>query len=176
VWVLYGSFRFGWGPIENGWSLFAVGLVSAVVQGALLGRLLKRYTAQNLAMMGLVSSTLAFVAWGLATEGWMMYVIIFANLLGAAVAASLQGLVSASADERTQGQTMGAVSSLNSLAAVVAPVFAAPLMATVSHLPTTDWRVGAPMFFCALLQGLALLLAVLHFRASRRVPQPAAGV
>lgn len=167
VWVLYGSFRFGWGPTENGWSLFAVGMVSAVVQGALLGRLLKRFTAQRLAVAGLVSSSLAFTGWGLATEPWMMYAVILANVLGAAVAASLQGLVSAAADERTQGQTMGAVSSLNSLMAVIAPVFAAPLMATVSHLPKTDWRVGAPMFFCAVLQALALLLAVAHFRGQR---------
>ena len=178
VWVLYGSLRFGWGPTENGWSLFAVGIVSAVVQGGLLGRLLKSFGTQRLAMAGLVSSSLAFVGWGLATQPWMMYAVIVANLLGAAVSASLQGLVSAAADERTQGQTLGAVSSLNSLAAVVAPVLAAPLMATVSHLPPSDWRIGAPMFFCALLQTLALVLAVLHFRRQARrnppvSPQPA---
>jgi DHA1 family tetracycline resistance protein-like MFS transporter len=173
VWVLYGQFRFGWGPSESGWSLFAVGMVSAVVQGGLLGRLLRHFTAQRLAMLGLASSTLAFALWGLATEGWMMYAIICGNLLGSAVAASLQGLVSGAADEKTQGRTMGAVSSLNSLAAVVAPVFAAPLLASVSHLPAQDWRLGLPMFFCAALQGSALLLAVLHFRR-RPTEAPAA--
>ena len=173
VWVLYGTYRFGWGPTQNGWSLFAVGLVSAVVQGALLGRLLKRFGAPRLAMIGLVSSTLAFIGFGLSTQGWQMYVVIVVNVLGAAVAASLQGLVSGAADQRNQGQTMGAVSSLNSLAAVVAPIIAAPLMATVSHLPPADWRVGAPMFFCAALQALALLMAVLHFRASGRPLRPA---
>ena len=168
VWVLYGSLRFGWGPSENGWSLFAVGLVSAVVQGVLLGRLLKRFTAQRLAMAGLMSSSLAFVGWGLATQPWMMYAVIFANVLGAAVAASLQGLVSAAADEHNQGQIMGAVSGLNSLMAVLAPAVAAPLMATVSHLQPTDWRIGAPLFFCAALQAVALLLALLHFRRAAR--------
>ena len=172
VWVLYGSFRFGWGPTENGWSLFAVGLVSALVQGVLLGRLLKRLGAQRLAVAGLVSSTLAFTAWGLATQGWVMVVVIFANVLGAAVAASLQGLVSAAADERSQGQTLGAVSSLNSLMAVVAPALAAPLMATVSHLPASDWRVGGPMFFCAALQAAALVLAAVHFRRMARRKAP----
>ena len=168
VWVLYGSLRFGWGPSENGWSLFAVGLVSAVVQGVLLGRLLKRFTAQRLAMVGLVSSCLAFIGWGLATQPWMIYAVIFANVLGAAVSASLQGLVSAAADDNNQGQTLGAVSSLSSLMAVLAPAVAAPLMATVSHLPRTDWRIGAPMFFCAALQAVALLLAVLHVRRVAR--------
>jgi len=41
-WVLYATFKFGWGPLENSWSLPAVGVVSAVVQGLLLGRILKR--------------------------------------------------------------------------------------------------------------------------------------
>lgn len=168
VWVLYTSFKFGWGPTENGWSLFAVGLVSALVQGVLLGRLLKRFTPARLAVLGLVSSTLAYALWGLASSGWMMFVVIFANLLGACVAATLQSLISSAADAKTQGQTMGSVSSLNSLMAVVAPALAAPLLGAVSHYPPGDVRIGAPLFFCALLQAAALVVAVQHFRKLRR--------
>jgi DHA1 family tetracycline resistance protein-like MFS transporter len=168
TWVLYTTFKFHWGPSENGWSLFAVGIVSAIVQGGLLGLLLKRFSAQRLAVFGLVSSTLAYVFWGLATEGWHMYVVIFANLLGAAVAATLQSLISGAADASHQGQTMGSVSSLNSLMAVIAPAFGAPLLAAVSHLPAGDWRLGTPMYFCAALQAVALVLALVHFRNARR--------
>ena len=168
TWVLYTTFRFGWGPTDNGWSLFAVGLVAAVVQGGLLGWLLKRMAAPRLAVWGLVSATLAYTFWGLATAGWMMYVVIFANLLGAAVSATLQSLFSSAADANEQGQTMGAISSLGSLMAVIAPLFGAPLLALVAHLPPSDWRVGAPMFFCAALQALALVLALIHFRHARR--------
>jgi DHA1 family tetracycline resistance protein-like MFS transporter len=167
VWVLYTTFRFGWGPTENGWSLFAVGTVSALVQGVLLGKLLRRFTRERLAIWGLASSTVAFGLWGLATEGWMMYAVIGTNVLGAAVAATVNALVSSAADASEQGRTMGAVGGLNSLMAVIGPMFAAPLLAAVSHLPPLDWRVGAPMFFCAVLQGLALLLAWLHFRGLR---------
>ncbi len=176
VWVLYGTFRFGWGPSENGWSLFAVGIVSAVVQGGLLGRLLKRFGAPKLAVLGLMSSTAAFTLWGLCTQGWQMYVVIAFNLLGSAVAASVQSLISGAVDSTQQGQTMGAVSALGSLMAVIAPMMAGPLFATVSHLPANDWRIGAPMFFCALLQLMALGFAVLHVRQTRktRISVPAA--
>jgi DHA1 family tetracycline resistance protein-like MFS transporter len=167
TWVLFTTFKFGWGPTENGWSLFAVGIVSAVVQGLLLGRLLKALGARRLALWGLASSSLSFLAWGLAPEGWMMYAIIFANLLGGTVAATVQGIVSSSADASTQGQTMGSVSSLNSLMAVVAPVLGAPLIGAVSHHPQGDWRIGAPMYFCALLQAAALAIAWRHFRTHR---------
>jgi DHA1 family tetracycline resistance protein-like MFS transporter len=167
-WVLYTTFKFGWGPAQNGWSLFAVGTMSALVQGVFLGHLLKRFSAQRLAVAGLISSTLAFVAFGAASQGWMMYLVIVANVLGSAVAALIQSIISSAADASTQGRTLGAVSGLNSLMAVIAPLVGAPLLAMVSHLPQGDWRIGAPFYFCAVLQGLALVLAFVHFRDQRR--------
>jgi DHA1 family tetracycline resistance protein-like MFS transporter len=168
TWVLYTTFKFGWGPLENGWSLAAVGVVSAVVQGLLLGRLLRRFSARRLAVLGLVSSTLAYVMWGAASEGWMMFAVIFVNLLGATVSASIQSIISSAADARSQGQALGAVGGLNSLMAVIAPTIGAPLLAMVSHLPQGDWRIGAPFYFCAALQAASLALAVAHFRVERR--------
>ena len=167
-WVLYTTFKFGWGPLQNGWSLFAVGIMSALVQGLLLGRLLKRFSPQRLAVIGLVSSTLAYAGWGAASEGWMMFAVVACNVLGFTVAASMQSIVSSAADATKQGRTMGAVSGLQSLMAVVAPVLAAPLLGAVSHLPRGDWRIGAPFYFCALLQLVALGLAWTHFNNARR--------
>jgi len=167
-WVLHNTFKFGWGPEDNGWSLFTVGCMSALVQGVLLGRLLKRFSPQRLAIVGLVSSTLAYLGWGAATQGWMIYAVILCNVLGFTVAASIQSIISGAADATTQGRTMGAVSSLQSLMAVVAPVVSAPLLGVVSHLPRGDWRIGAPFFFCALVQLAALILAWIHFSSARR--------
>ena len=167
VWVLHNTFKFGWDTQANGWSLAAVGVVSVIVQGFLLGKLLKRFPPRRLVVMGLVSSTCAYFLWGAASQGWMMYAVIFANLLGFTVTASVQSLVSSAADAKTQGQTMGSVSSLNSLTAVVAPLLASPVLMAVSHLPQGDWRIGAPLYFGAALQFTALLLAWLHFRSTR---------
>jgi DHA1 family tetracycline resistance protein-like MFS transporter len=167
-WVLYTTFKFGWGPLQNGWSLFAVGVASALVQGLLLGRLLKRFAPQRLAVAGLVSSALGYLMWGAANQGWMMFAVIAFNLLGFTVTASIQSLISGAADARTQGRTMGAVSSLNSLMAVLAPLVSTPLLGLVSHLPPGDWRIGAPFYFCAALQLVALVLAVTHFRGAQR--------
>lgn len=166
-WVLYTTFKFGWGPLENGWSLAAVGIVSVIVQGLLLGQLLRWFSPRRLAVLGLVSSTLAYAMWGAASQGWMMFAVIFANLLGATVAASVHSIISSAADARSQGQALGAVGGLNSLMAVLAPVLGAPLLSMVSHLPKGDWRIGAPFYFCAALQAAALILAAMHFRRER---------
>ena len=167
TWVLYTTFKFGWGPLENGWSLAAVGIVSAIVQGLLLGRLLRLFSPKRLAVLGLLSSTLAYLFWGAATDGWMMFAIIFVNLLGATVASAIQSIISSAADPRNQGQALGAVGGLNSLMAVLGPLIGAPLLTLVSHLPKGDWRIGAPFFFCAALQAAALVLATTHFRRER---------
>ena len=42
----------------------------------------------------------------------------------------------------------------------------------VSHLPRGDWRIGAPFYFCAALQAVALALAWIHFRRQRRRAPP----
>jgi DHA1 family tetracycline resistance protein-like MFS transporter len=167
-WVLYTTFKFGWGPKENGWSLAAVGIMSLIVQGFLLGRLLKHFSPRRLAVAGLVSSSTAYALWGAASQGWMMYAVICLNVLGYTITASLHSIISSAADPKSQGQTLGAVSSLNSLMAVVAPLCGAPRLSMVSHLPRGDWRIGAPMYFCALLQAASLILAYVHFRGERK--------
>lgn len=168
-WVLYTTFKFGWGPLENGWSLAAVGVVAAIVQGVLLGRILKVVGVKRLAVWGLLSSTLAYALWGAATQGWMMYAIIAVNLFGNTVSSTIQGIISSAADSKNQGQTLGALGGLNSLMAVIAPSIGAPLLTAVSHLPKGDWRIGTPFYFCALLQGIALVLTIAHFRRERGV-------
>jgi MFS transporter, DHA1 family, tetracycline resistance protein len=171
TWVLYTKFKFGWGPGEVGWSLFAVGLVSAIGQGVLLKPLLKRFSPQKLALAGMFTAALSYLLFGLATEGWMMYVVIALGLLGGAAQSALQSIISNAADARTQGQTMGSVSSLNSMMAVFAPVIGLELLRWVSHRPPGDWLIGLPYFTCAALQLAAAILAYRFFRtqaAARR--------
>ena len=162
--VLYTTFKFGWGPRDNGLALFTVGLMSVLVQGFLLKHLLRRFSARTLAVGGLAASTLTYLGFGAVTQGWMMFVVIIAgSFLGGGVAAVIQGLVSNSADAGSQGQTMGAVAALNSLMAVMAPVVSASLLGVVSHLPKGDWRMGLPFYFCAALQLIGTAFVARHF-------------
>jgi MFS transporter, DHA1 family, tetracycline resistance protein len=166
-WVLYTSFRFGWGPKENGISLFVVGLVSTVVQAGLLGFLLKKFGDTRTALAGMASSTLSCILYGLAFQGWMMYAIILANMLGFVINPALQGIVSKAVDPRHQGITLGSLNSISSIMGVIAPLVGTPLLAHVSGLAATDWRVGTVFFVAALAQGIAFVQAFFHFRRNR---------
>jgi DHA1 family tetracycline resistance protein-like MFS transporter len=163
TWVLYTTFRFGWGPRENGFSLFIVGLAAAIGQTVLLGFLLRRLGDVKTALFGLASSCVAYVLYGLATQGWMMYAIILANLWGFATTPALQGIVSKAVDPRHQGITLGSLNSISSIMGVIAPLAGAPILAAVSGLNPMDWRVGATFFVAAIAQAIALVQAFIHF-------------
>jgi DHA1 family tetracycline resistance protein-like MFS transporter len=168
TWVLYTDFKFGWGPRETGWSLMVVGVVSVLMQGVLLQHILKRMSPRRLAVIGMCSAAVAYLAYALATEPWMLFVIIALNIVSAATGSSLQSIVSGAADEKIQGRTLGAVSSVNSLMAVLAPVAGAGMLALVSDAPRGDVRLGLPFFVGSLIQFIALGLAVWHFQRQRK--------
>jgi DHA1 family tetracycline resistance protein-like MFS transporter len=169
-WVMYTTYKFGWGPKDNGLSLFAVGVMAVLVQGVLLKHILKRVSAARLVLLGLASAVLTNTIWGLSSAGWMMYAAIGVGVLSYAAGPALQSQISNAADARNQGETMGAISSLNSLMAVIAPVLGLGLIYLVSELPKGDWRIGAPFYFCAALQALSLFFAWRHFA---QLPQQA---
>jgi DHA1 family tetracycline resistance protein-like MFS transporter len=163
TWVLYTNFRFGWGPRDNGIALFCVGLTAAVVQAGLLGWLIKRLGEVRLSLLGLASGAIVFVLYGLATQGWMMYVFILCNILAFAAGPALQSIVSKQTDPREQGALMGSLQSLSSLAMVIVPGTGALLLARVSALPPDDWRIGVTFFVSATLQTVALIIAWRYF-------------
>jgi DHA1 family tetracycline resistance protein-like MFS transporter len=167
TWALYTQLKFGWEPRQIGWSLCAVGAMSVLVQGVLVGRLSKLMSVQRLVILGLVSSAVAYVAWGAATQGWMMYAVVACNVLGFAAGASMQTLVANATDASSQGATLGAVSGLSSLTAVLAPVIGPLLLRTVADAPRGDWRLGAPYYVCAALQLGAMVMTLRHFRRLR---------
>ncbi len=159
TWVLFTQFRLGWGPRENGISLFCVGIVATAVGGFCLPRLLAYFGVERLALWSLASGVFCYLAYGLVQAGWMMFVIIFASFLTFATAPAIKGIVSRVTDPRAQGVTLGSLDAISSLAAIVAPAIGTAILARVSELPPTDWRIGATFFVCAGLQAAAWWLA-----------------
>ena len=174
TWVLYTTFRFGWTPRDNGIAMFCVGLASVVVQAGLLGMLIRRFGEVRLSLLGLGSGALTFAAYGLATQGWMMYVFILCNILAFAAGPALQGIVSKSSPAEQQGELMGSLQSIASLGVILTPMIGTGILSAVSHLPPSDWRIGSSFFLCAAMQVAALLCARRYFRNHKEVAGRAA--
>lgn len=168
TWVLYTTYRFDWTPRDNGIALFCVGLAAAVVQAGLLGVLMRRFGEVKLSLLGLVSGALTYLAYGLTTEGWLMYVFILCNLLSFAAGPALQGIISKTTAATEQGELMGSLQSVSSLGVVLMPPVGTLMLGAVSHLPANDWRIGSSFFLCAAMQAVAALVAQRYFARHHR--------
>lgn len=158
-WVLATHFRFGWGTVENGTLLFCVGLLSTIVQGGLIGRLVKRFGEERLVLMAVGSNVIIQTLYGLVPQGWMMFPVLFASVLTFTAGPSIQAVVSKSTDSSAQGVTLGALQSISSLAGVIGPALGNSLLAQVSNLPPGDPRLGINFFACAALNLIAFTIA-----------------
>ncbi len=167
TWVLYTTFRFDWTPRDNGIAMFCVGLASAVVQAGLLEVLLRRFGEMRLALLGISSGAVTYMLYGLATQGWMMYVFILCNLLAFAAGPALQGIVSKATPPERQGELMGSLQSIGSLGVIVTPLIGTAILGAASHLPASDWRIGSSFFLCAAMQVVAIVVARHYFRTHR---------
>lgn len=108
-----------------GMILAAMAIVMVIIQGGVIGRLVKRFGETNLIMMGAVMMALAL--FGAARSMFLFGLIAFLILqaLGYALTTpSLQGLVSRSAPQQVQGATMGVYHSAGSLARILGPLIA----------------------------------------------------
>lgn len=163
--ALYTSFRFGWTPVEIGMALCCVGIGSTVMQAFLLDRMVKWLGEARLTLIGQASGGITFFMYGVATQGWMIYVIILLNIFSFASPAALQSIVSKANRSSGHGTLMGSMQSLRSLALVLAPLLGSAILASGSKLAVNDWRMGNVYFVCAALQLSALLVMWCYLRS-----------
>ncbi len=174
TWVLYTQFRFHWSVTQNGIALGLVGILSAVVQGGLQGRLIARFGERRLVLIGFASAACAYALYGLVTVGWLLYVVMIGNLMAYAAGPAMQSIISRAVSPREQGLMQGSLNSITSVAIIFSPLVGTAMLVRVAHLPPQDWRLGGTFFLCAVLSFLAFVFAALHFRHSSLVEGKAA--
>lgn len=123
VWVLYTGYRYDWNEMTNGLALGLVGVSSAIVQGALVRPVIAKIGERKAIIYGTSISMFGFLGYGLATEGWMIPVIIVLGSLGGITGPAIQSLVAAEVDSSDQGKVQGALTSLMSFTNIIAPIF-----------------------------------------------------
>lgn len=121
TWVLSMEHRFGWGPFRNALSLTLVGIGAAIVQGGMARRLIPALGEKRSLMFGVWLGVLAFIGYGAASQGWMIYAIICIASIGAIGQPAGQALISKEVLPTEQGTIQGALASLTSLAGIIGP-------------------------------------------------------
>ncbi|MDQ0395033.1 TCR/Tet family MFS transporter [Labrys monachus] len=160
VWAYYTIYRFGWTEWQVGLSLTAFGVVTALVQGGLVGLFIQRFGERLAAVISLFVECVIAIGYGLATQGWMIYALLVIGALQGIAMPAINAMMTRQVDERTQGELQGAISSLMGIAAIIGPALATQLFGLFAGPGAVIELPGAPFFAAAILSVVALWLFV----------------
>jgi len=137
---LYTMFRFGFDAQHNGYLFAYVGFISVIIQGGLIGRLVKQFGEVPLVIVGALcfAASLFAVPFVSPQAGGLLALLIGGGVfsLGNSLATpALNSLASKSANAAEQGTVLGVTQSVASLARAVGPSIAALLIhSSLLHL------------------------------------------
>ncbi len=163
------TLRFGWDTVATGVVFTLMGVCAALSQGLLVGPVVKRLGERRSMILGLTTSALAFVAYAIAPQGWMIVAIIAVSCLAAVDEPAAQALVSSAVGEDEQGVVQGAMASLLGITAVVGPLVGTAAFAYFVSPAAPVYFPGAPFAAGAVLIIGSLLVAWKFVRPGRRV-------
>lgn len=173
--VLYTSYRFGYDAEQNGYLFAYIGILAIFMQGFLFGFLAKKFGEAKLVVVGslmLVASLFAvpFVGPDFGGLPGLLIGIAFFSMGNSLASPALTSLASKSADEETQGKSLGVMQSAASLARAIGPTIGGVLLSNVlgeiddTTLYRTFWAASAIML-------LAFALAIYSAKNQNRFVQ-----
>jgi MFS transporter, DHA1 family, tetracycline resistance protein len=140
TWAYFAIAQYGWSNRMIGISLALAGGSMLIVQGAVLGRVVKALRERRAAMIGTGVAAAGYLSYALVPYAWFGLMVVMITALQALVQPSITALMSQRAPADAQGEMQGFIGSLNSVGAIVAPLLLNPALA---------WFTGpdAPVYF-----------------------------
>lgn len=151
VFPLFTQHTFGWTAMQNGYIFTYVGFIIVIMQGGLVGQLVKRFGERGLAIGGMIMLAAGLI---LLTESVNLALLLIAlGILSAgdgAVTPTLSTLLSFASPTEAQGETLGLAQGIAGLGRVVGPLLAGVLFQLGG--------AGAPFLVGGILAALAAAL------------------
>jgi DHA1 family tetracycline resistance protein-like MFS transporter len=154
IWTLFTQTKFNWSPADVGWSLTAVGVSTALVQGGLTRVIIPRLGEWNSVALCIAISALAYFGFAVATQGWMMYAILIPSALAGIGGPAIQSLISKNVPPQEQGELQGSLVSLGSLTAIAGPLIYTGLFSEFT-------KASSPVYFPGIAYTLAAVICLL---------------
>lgn len=163
IWAYFTKARYDWTPGMVGLSLALFGIGMAIVQGTLMGPILRRFGERLTITYGLTFNLAAFTVLTMIGNGWLALAFIPLTSLGAVVTPALQGRMSRIASDDQQGELQGVIASAKSLAQIMSPLVMTQIFWAATDRGALDFP-GAPFVLsaCLMVVCLAVFLVPRH--------------
>ena len=168
VFVLYAGHRYGWGEATVGLTLAFVGVCTAIVQGALVGPIVKRLGARRAVVGGLLAGAVGMSIYGLAGTGPWFWAGVPVMAFWGVAGPALQDMMTRRVGGSEQGQLQGAASASRSIAGLIAPgVFAVLFASTIDTVPGAAFLLAGGLLAAA---AVVTWFVTTRTRSAARVP------
>jgi multidrug resistance protein len=151
--ALFGERRFDYGAVEMGLLFTYIGVLAALGQGVLVGRVVPRFGEPRVLVAGLVGTAGGLAVTAIAHDLWVLLVgLLLLSVASGLVFATTTALISLAAHEREQGAVLGLNASVGSAARIAGPLVATLLFQHAG--------IAVPLLLGAVLFALCAAAAV----------------
>src|SRR5262249_49647295 len=161
TYALFASQRFHFDARHTGYVFAFVGTLGALIQGGLLGRLVKLFGEKTLAVVGTAIFAASLFALPLSpTVAWLLITSTGISIGNSLVTPTLNGLASKSVSPAAQGRILGVMASVASLARIIGPALGGVLLHRDARFQSVNpllygrtpyWTSGAIMLVALVL-------------------------
>lgn len=167
--VLYAGYRYGWGTDKVGLMMALMGVCSAIVQGLLVGPVVRRFGERRVLIGGLFAGSAGFVVYALAPSGAVFMSGVLVVALWGLASPAAQALMTRHIGPSEQGELQGANGSVMGIATMIGPgLFAGTFAYFIGG--GVRWHVPGAAFLLA--AALLVAGAVLAARVTAGDRQP----
>jgi multidrug resistance protein len=164
IYPLFSQHVFGWTAMQNGYIFTYVGIIVVIMQGGLVGQLVKRFGERSLLIAGLIMLAIGLGLLPWSTQlGLMLVALGILSAGDGAVTPTISTLLSFASPETAQGETLGFAQGLSGLGRIVGPLIAGSFYAFAGP--------GSPFLISAGLVIVALLIALPGLPVSKKVKE-----
>ncbi len=151
VWSYFAIEKFAWTEERIGWSLGAMGLGFAIVQGLVCPWLLPRIGERRAIYAGLLLQCVTFACIAFVPAGWMLFALMLPMAAGTIFGPAIQSMTSIRTPDDRQGELQGGLSALRNITSIIGPPMMTGIFSLFAAQTARLYFPGMPFAVSALL-------------------------
>ncbi len=160
TWTYYTIEKFDWSESQIGLSLGFAGVFMILVQAFLIRWAIPAIGAFNAGIVGLLAIIIGFCGYGFVTSGWQLYPFLALASISGFVTPAFQAIMTSQIPANAQGELQGALSSVNSMTAIIGPLLMTQLFAAFTGPDAPIYFPGVSFFAAAVLSAFCLFIFI----------------
>ncbi|NKB33782.1 MAG: MFS transporter [Pseudomonadales bacterium] len=160
TWTYYTIEKFSWSESQIGLSLGFAGVFMIIVQAFLIRWAIPTMGAFNAGIVGLVAIVIGYCGYAFSAQGWQMYPWLAVAAISGFVTPAFQAIMTSQIPANAQGELQGALSSVNSITAIIGPLFMTQVFAMFTGPNAPFYFPGISFFAAAILSAVCLFIFI----------------